>query len=45
LTGLLETLAKINEMRKGVATFARMPKKGKDPNQSTQNPKHFDFLA
>jgi hypothetical protein len=45
LTGLLENLAKINEMRKGVATFASMPKKGKLQNETTQNPKHFDFLA
>jgi hypothetical protein len=45
LTRLLENLAKIDEMRKGVATFASMPKKGKPLSQTTQNPKHFDFLA
>ena len=45
LTGLLENLAKIDDMRKGVATFASMPKKGKPQNQTTQNPKHFNFLA
>lgn len=45
LTGLQENLAKIEQMRKGVATFASMPKKGIPLNQAMQDPKNFDFLA